>query len=242
MAILLLGWPALAQEQCTRLRNLSETERQVLVLCGALPSRSVVEWQTVRSIVRRLGPTESEAKVLLVESDSVNAWKPDSPDRQYVCVSTALVEWERDSEDELAFVIAHELGHANDDSCKSTSGRQKLASKSHSIASLLAGSSNGDERSDQRRCEARADAFGLELMVRAGYDPNAAIRFFERLQELTRDKRKGWWGRLRAINDEHPLTSDRIKNTKKLLRTLQAETPATESTPKPDDAKTSGKE
>jgi len=66
----------------------------------------------------------------------------------------------------------------------------------------------GNSRQDERA----ADAQGLRFMSRAGYDPEAMVRFFERLLKATGD--------LRGLNRyfaTHPLTSDRIARARELI-------------------------
>lgn len=71
-------------------------------------------------------------------------------------------------EAELAFVLAHEMGHVL--------GR-------HAEKELeLAGTPEGERGAQARRlrCELEADREGLLLMARAGYDPRAGLRFWQR--------------------------------------------------------------
>ena len=65
-----------------------------------------------------------------------------------------------ESEDELAAVVAHEIGH-------------------------LVAKHKGRQTPEK---EIEADRVGLELMTKAGYDPNAAVKFWTRYYE-----RIGWW-------------------------------------------------
>ena len=65
-----------------------------------------------------------------------------------------------ESEDELAAVVAHEMGH-------------------------LVAKHKGRQTPEN---EMEADRIGLELMAKAGYDPNAAVRFWTRYYEHI-----GWW-------------------------------------------------
>jgi len=60
-----------------------------------------------------------------------------------------------------------------------------------------------------REFEAQADYLGVQYMYRAGYDPQAFITFFEKIQAL--EKRKP--GAVAKAFSDHPQTPDRILRT-----------------------------
>ena len=60
-----------------------------------------------------------------------------------------------------------------------------------------------------REFEAQADYLGVQYMYRAGYDPQAFISFFEKIQAL--QKRKP--GLVSKAFSDHPQTPDRILHT-----------------------------
>src|SRR3979490_1550224 len=62
-----------------------------------------------------------------------------------------------------------------------------------------------------RDAEREADFLGLQYMYKAGYDPNAYITFFERIQ--ADEKRQP--GTIPKIFSTHPPTPARIANTQK---------------------------
>jgi metalloendopeptidase OMA1, mitochondrial len=71
-----------------------------------------------------------------------------------------------------------------------------------------------------RKQEAEADYIGLLYMARAGYDPAAAVAFWERFSEYNRQH--GGSGGLSFLRT-HPLDADRIQNLKNELPKAQAE-------------------
>src|SRR5579863_2306197 len=60
-----------------------------------------------------------------------------------------------------------------------------------------------------REFEAQADYLGVQYMYRAGYDPQAMISFFEKIEAL--NKRKP--GAVAKVFENHPQTPDRIEHT-----------------------------
>jgi predicted Zn-dependent protease len=62
-----------------------------------------------------------------------------------------------------------------------------------------------------RDSEREADFLGLQYMYKAGYDPNAFVTFFERIQ--VDEKRRP--GTIPKVFSTHPPTPDRIENAQK---------------------------
>jgi beta-barrel assembly-enhancing protease len=85
-----------------------------------------------------------------------------------------------------------------------------------------------------REFEAQADYLGVQYMYRAGYDPQAFISFFEKVQAL--EKRKP--GLVAKAFSDHPQTPDRILHTQEeIARILPAKDEYTVTTSEFDDIK-----
>ena len=85
-----------------------------------------------------------------------------------------------------------------------------------------------------RDFEAQADYLGVEYMYRAGYDPQAFISFFEKIQAL--EKRKP--GLVAKAFSDHPQTPDRIQHTQEeIAQILPAKDEYTVTTSEFDDVK-----
>lgn len=106
------------------------------------------------------------ADVILLPSDELNAWA----DGTYVVVTSAMLAFVR-SDDELAFVVAHELAH---DILKHR-GRLDAAGVPRGILRSL-----GVGAKAVRSTEDEADRFAIRLMVDAGYRPRAVLEFWDR--------------------------------------------------------------
>ena len=85
-----------------------------------------------------------------------------------------------------------------------------------------------------RDFEAQADYLGVQYMYRAGYDPQAFISFFEKVQAL--EKRKP--GMVSKAFSDHPQTPDRILHSQEeIARILPARDEYTVTTSEFDDIK-----
>ena len=67
-----------------------------------------------------------------------------------------------------------------------------------------------------RSFEAQADWLGVQYMYRSGYDPQAMVQIFEKLNAL--EKRKP--GVLARAFSDHPATPDRIANSEEEIATI----------------------
>ncbi|MGE5515570.1 MAG: M48 family metallopeptidase [Bacteroidota bacterium] len=123
-----------------------------------------------------------------------------------------------DSDDELAAVIGHEIGHnkahhaaerMNTD-VATQMGVQVLSSvlgggNPQMAAALLgAGAQYGIALPYSRNQELQADQLGLHYMAKAGYDPRAAIALWHKMEKATA-------GGGPTFLSTHPATADRIR-------------------------------
>jgi predicted Zn-dependent protease len=67
-----------------------------------------------------------------------------------------------------------------------------------------------------REFEAQADYLGIQYMYRAGYDPQAFITFFEKIQDLEKHKP----GAVAKVFSDHPQTPDRIEHSQEEIATI----------------------
>lgn len=139
-----------------------------------------------------------------------------------------------DNDDQLASVLAHEIGHV---AARHVNERlsQQMAVQGGGIlvGGLMSGSGAGGLTSNavmeayglssnftvigfDRKKEAEADHIGLMYMARAGYRPEEAIRILEHLEEVTAGK-----GPANSWFSTHPSTPDRITQLRELLPDAQ---------------------
>ena len=135
-----------------------------------------------------------------------------------------MVHFMGDAEGELAFIIAHEVGHTVDDVCKTDGGRVAVANSRGSLGALFGGLLGGAQGaasasriSQQQGCEARADEIGFFIFTHSGYNPYDAAGAFGRLEMYLGETSTGLFARLNAMGSDHPMTPDRIENMRTLL-------------------------
>ena len=172
-----------------------------------------------QKLVSALPSKEFDYKFYVVQDASPNAFTIPGGT---IYVHTGLLNFV-DSEDELAGVLAHELGHAYErhpaKGLSRSYGLDYLSSlvlkenksKLKNMALQIAG--GGILNKYGRDDENEADEIGYRLMSRAGYSPDGMILFFKKLERLS-----GSNG-LPAFLSTHPATPERIRRLE-ALKTL----------------------
>lgn len=130
-----------------------------------------------------------------------------------IWVTTGLLE-QAESENEIAFVLGHEIGHfRNRDHLRSLSRGLLfgLFAASIGIDGLFGSSADLLELSFSRDQERDADAFGLELVNRHYGHVMGSCHFFERLSETA-----GASSKMPAFLQTHPGSSRRVRDLQRL--------------------------
>lgn len=191
-------------------------------------SSKLIDDPIVTEYVNRVGQNlvrNSDARVpftiKVIDSDEVNAFALPGG---FFYVNSGLI-LRAQEEAELAGVMAHEISHvtARHGTKNATKGEiMQLASIPAMIfiPYSMAGYAMYQGMNlaipltflkFNRDSEREADFLGLEYMYKAGYDPNAYVTFFERIQ--ADEKRRP--GTVSKMFSTHPPTPERIENTQK---------------------------
>lgn len=160
----------------------------------------------------------------LLESDEANAWCLSGGK---VAVYTGILPYTQ-TESGLATVMAHEIAHAIARHGAERSAQNTLLEYGLAIGNATLTNNPNKELimlgvnvagnvgiilPYSRKHESEADHIGLLLMAKAGYDPNEAIKFWQRMAAAS----GGSQGGLSDFLSTHPSDAKRIKDLQELL-------------------------
>jgi predicted Zn-dependent protease len=212
-------------------------------------SVKLIQDPVITEYVNRVGQNivrNSDAQVpftiKVIDSDEINAFALPGG---FFYVNSGLI-LAADEEAELAGVMAHEIGHVAACHAARENTRGNLLSLA-SIPLIFVGGPIGYAGYQaaglalpvtflhfSRAFEAEADYLGLQYMYKSGYDPNAFISFFEKVQ--AEEKKKP--GALAKAFSTHPQTPDRIdKSQQEIAQLLPARAEYVVTTSEFDDVK-----
>src|SRR5262245_36766794 len=159
--------------------------------------------------------------IKVIDSEVVNAFALPGG---FLYVNRGLLE-AAENEAEVAGVIAHEIAHVAARHGVEQASKGELINYL-SIPLIFMGGIGGYAIRQglglavpltflkfSRGAEKEADRLGAQYMWASGYDPNALISFFEKLQ--AKDKKKP--GTLSKLFSTHPMTGDRITEVQSLI-------------------------
>lgn len=213
---------------------LIETDREVRM--GASIARQIAEskeftlsndpalLERVDRIGHRLASVSDRKEIAyhfhVLEWDEANAFAVPGG---YIYLSTKLMELAQ-SDDELASVLGHEIGHV----VAKHSIKRLQTSMGATLFQVLVAASGQDARTvrgtqvalahlflaHSRQDELEADTLSVRYLQRAGYNPEAALTYFERIQAHLRKEPARPFSYVRT----HPYFDDRIRVVKGAVR------------------------
>jgi predicted Zn-dependent protease len=164
--------------------------------------RDAAQVQRVKTIVGRLTPQTGALRpdapgwkweTHVLSSKEVNAWcMPGGK----IAVYTGFIDQVKPSDDELAAVIGHEMGHALREHGREQASNAMAQQVALGVIGAVANVPSAAldlaptvldvtfNLPHSRTDETEADRIGVELAARAGYDPHAAVGLWEKMQKL----------------------------------------------------------
>lgn len=208
----------------------------MIIMCATVAHGAslINDTETERLLNELISPIAAAAdipdgrlNIHIINDEDFNAFVMGGED---VYVYTGLLKQIK-SPDALQAVVAHELGHTLGGHMAQMSARMNAEMRRAMLiqalgigliaaggnpslgAGVLAGSSGVAQQSMlafSRDEERIADNMGVDLMVRAGQNPNGFIEVFEQMRELT----GAMESRVNPNRVNHPLTDERLKNVR----------------------------
>lgn len=194
--------------------------------------------QRVRAIAQRLiaqvdvfrtDAVKWNWQVNVLESKEINAYCMAGGK---IMVYTGLLDEIKPTDDELAAVMGHEISHALREHVRERISRAKAQQMGLLGAAALVGISTKSSDNavktvalggalatvamtlpNSRTAEHEADQMGLELMARAGYNPNAAVTLWEKMNAKGGAKPP-------EFLSTHPSNESRVNDIKRLVPTV----------------------
>jgi predicted Zn-dependent protease len=141
----------------------------------------------------------------------------------FIFVTNSLMELCQYNQNEVAFILAHEMGHV----IRGHAMNRIISNSAIAVASRAApvrGALSGWlrkvgvqflESAYSQDMESDADKLGVRLVAAAGYDPQACVRLLSRLAKLSKSVDQFDLG---SYFSSHPPFNDRIRNINHLLQ------------------------
>lgn len=189
---------------------------------GAL-NADAAQVERIRGIARRLIPqvgvfredaTKWQWEVNVIRSDELNAWcMPGGK----IAFYSGIIDRLKLADDEAAAIMGHEMAHALREHARERASQAMAAGIGVQVVGAAAGLGDAGMqltslladytfvKPNSRLHETEADRMGVELAARAGYDPKAAIRLWNKMAQVSGGQVPQWLS-------THPSHESRIKD------------------------------
>ncbi|MBF0445377.1 MAG: M48 family metalloprotease [Magnetococcales bacterium] len=181
----------------------------------------------VRSMVDIKYRIEKVAKIkthlMITEGDTPNAFAWSNKQHNMIAFNVAMLDFLQKDVDQFAFVFCHEIAHNVKKHSQESSDRDgglDVLGYAVGVGLSVAGVTGARMLSDagvtlvkrkyDRDQEREADALGLQYMKLAGFNPQGAIKFNQRMLNKSE-------GTSLPFLSTHPTTQERINNLKRAL-------------------------
>ncbi|MDG6778753.1 M48 family metallopeptidase [Thiomicrorhabdus sp. zzn3] len=162
-------------------------------------------------------------QVNLIKSDQLNAWcMPGGK----IAFYTGIIHKLKLTDDEIAAIMGHEMAHALREHGRERASEAQLTQVGLSALQIFTGIQGPAldltalainvtlTLPNSRTHETEADRMGVELAARAGYDPYAAVRVWDKMSKMGN-------GGTPEILSTHPAHDTRIKDLKKYAQRVE---------------------
>lgn len=196
----------------------------------------VSDVKRIRNVFERLKPAalqlakesgnseEFSPTLLIVNNKALNAW---TSSKENITFYTGLVTRLNLNDDEIAAILSHEMAHiilahrkqaenykANSDALVSVGAIALNLAAGFDLNDVLTETEEATTgRAFSRKLEEEADKTGLILMAQSGYDPQATIALWTKLDSVNPEEKQG----LDELFSTHPSSGTRMVLLNKLM-------------------------
>lgn len=191
---------------------------------------SLQELVETKSQIEKAAGVTVELYLVEMRTPNPNAFAGTKDQRKYVLITLTMLDLLGNDKDAYAFLLGHEIGHIVNNHQAASQTRHNvigvlkvITAVGLAVAGVPGGGSIADlggnlvETSYTRDQEREADTLGLQYMTSAGYDPQGAIRMFDKLLEASGSTPL-------PFLSNHPASKERISNMQAIIQanTMQA--------------------
>lgn len=217
--------PTLQEEAQMGRQYAAQINQQLPIVRDAAVNRYIN--QLGNQIARAADTRGLQYTFYVVNSDVVNAFAVPGG---HIYINRGLIE-QTDNLSELAGVLGHEVAHVVARHGVDQMVRMQRAELGANLAYVLLGRTPGQIEqvglqlgagayfaSHSREAEREADDLAVGYMVQSGIDPSGIVTFFQKLMS----ERQRQPGRVEQWFSTHPLTEERVTNTRAAVQAIPA--------------------
>jgi predicted Zn-dependent protease len=185
-----------------------------------------------REMVKKIGGTANQyvSKVVISDADQINAFAGfDKSGSPTIGITLKMLRLISDDPDALAALVGHEISHLkighSKDKAEFNAGAEAIATVAGIVlqafgipmARTISGVGKGVVvAAYSRDKETEADEMGIRLAFEAGYDPQGAVRLYQKLEQASNTFQI-------PFLTTHPFSSERIENMSALAAQLKSD-------------------
>lgn len=194
-------------------QTVSEAEKKGKVSTDAALNarvRHITDRLIVQAAIMHPPSKDWKWSIVVLDEPTLNAWA--MPGGK-MAIYTGIIDKLKLTDDEIAQIMGHEISHALLGHGRERMSRAIATQTGMQLGSILTGvnltgltpvANIALTLPNSRTGESEADRYGVELAARAGYDPHAAVKLWEKMGAVSQ-------GEPPKFLSTHPSHSDRIQ-------------------------------
>lgn len=209
--------------------NVNLRDNKTHAVIGSVPSSLAKTITEVKDKIESAAGLQG-TEFFIASGDQPNAFSADTPSGRIVAINLAMLRMIGSNADEYASILGHEFAHLALHHSSAREGRERARVVASNVLGLALGvvgiplggtianvGTTAVSRTFSRDEEREADSLGIQYMVKAGYDPQGAVKLW---QKMTRNTEGGGVPFLAT----HPSGEERLRTLSEMARTSSNET------------------